>query len=90
MQEKRTEMMGCLGRDFQVTIAGSFYQREVAGVTQGRRQGMFLTEREIYADSLLRKPRADELSYRYRGAVRTEDPKQVDAAQRQGYNPLVL
>jgi chorismate synthase len=56
-------MIGChIGRIFQVTIAGGSYQEGLTAVVQGHRPGMLLTEQEIYADLLLRKPGADELS----------------------------
>jgi len=56
-------MIGChLGRIFQVTMAGGSYQDGLTAVVQGHPPGMKLTEQEIYADLLLRKPGADELS----------------------------
>jgi len=56
-------MMGChLGRCFQVSVAGGSYQEGLVAVIQGVPPGMLLTEAEIYADLLLRKPGADELS----------------------------
>ena len=56
-------MMGCqLGRCFQVTVAGGSYQDGLTAVLQGVTPGIRLTEQEIYADLLLRKPGADELS----------------------------
>ncbi|MFQ6130991.1 MAG: chorismate synthase [Armatimonadota bacterium] len=56
-------MLGChLGRVFQVTIAGGSYQDGLTAVVQGVPPGMLLTEREIYADLLLRKPGTDELA----------------------------
>jgi len=56
-------MLGChIGRIFQVTIAGGSYQDGLTAVVQGVPPGMYLTEREIYGDLLLRKPGADELS----------------------------
>jgi chorismate synthase len=56
-------MIGChFGRIFQVTVAGGSYQEGLTSVIQGHPPGMELTEQEIYADLLLRKPGADELS----------------------------
>ncbi|MDD5675445.1 MAG: chorismate synthase, partial [Chitinivibrionales bacterium] len=56
-------MVGChLGRLLQVTVAGGSYQEGLTAVVQGLPAGMPLTEQEIYADLLLRKPGADELS----------------------------
>jgi len=56
-------MLGChVGRCFQVTIAGGSYQEGLTAVVQGHPPGMAITEQEIYADLLLRKPGADELS----------------------------
>ena len=56
-------MIGCtIGRLFQVTVAGGSYQEGLAAVVQGLPPGMPLSEEEIYADLLLRKPGADELS----------------------------
>ena len=56
-------MIGChIGRMFQVTVAGGSYQEGLTAVVQGHPPGMLLTEQEIYADLLLRKPGADELS----------------------------
>jgi len=56
-------MIGChIGRMFQVTVAGGSYQEGLAATLQGHPPGMPLTEQEIYADLLLRKPGADELS----------------------------
>lgn len=56
-------MIGChFGRIFQVTVAGGSYQDGLTSVIQGHPPGMKLTEQEIYADLLLRKPGADELS----------------------------
>lgn len=56
-------MLGChIGRNFQVTIAGGSYQEGLTTVVQGLPPDMLLTEQEIYADLLLRKPGADELS----------------------------
>ncbi|MBD3392318.1 MAG: chorismate synthase [Chitinivibrionales bacterium] len=56
-------MIGChLGRFFQLTVAGGSYQEGLASVIQGVPAGMPITEQEIYGDTLLRKPGADELS----------------------------
>jgi chorismate synthase len=56
-------MFGChLGRLFQVTVAGGSYQEGLAAVVAGSPPGLLLSEQEIYADLLLRKPGADELS----------------------------
>jgi chorismate synthase len=56
-------MFGChIGRCFQVTIAGGSYQEGMTSVLEGLPPDMLLTEQEIYADLLLRKPGADELS----------------------------
>ena len=56
-------MLGChIGRNLQVTIAGGSYQEGLTTVVQGLPPDMLLTEQEIYADLLLRKPGADELS----------------------------
>lgn len=56
-------MVGChFGRFFQATVAGGSYQEGLTAVVQGVPPGLLLTEEEIYADLLLRKPGADELS----------------------------
>jgi len=56
-------MIGCsIGRNFQVTVSGGSYQEGLSTTVQGVPPGMLLTEKEIYADLLLRKPGADELS----------------------------
>lgn len=56
-------MFGChLGKLFQVTISGGSYQEGLTSTIQGIPPGMLLSEQEIYADLLLRKPGADELS----------------------------
>jgi chorismate synthase len=56
-------MIGChLGRFFQTTIAGGSYQEGLTAVVQGVPPGLLLTEEEIYADLLLRKPGTDSLS----------------------------
>ncbi|MBN1411955.1 MAG: chorismate synthase [Spirochaetales bacterium] len=56
-------MIGChLGRFFQVTVAGGSYQDGSSATIQGAPAGLAIFENEIYADLLLRKPGADELS----------------------------
>ena len=56
-------MIGChYGRFFQATVAGGSYQEGLTTVVQGVPPGLLLSEKEIYADLLLRKPGADELS----------------------------
>ncbi|MBD3320275.1 MAG: chorismate synthase [Chitinivibrionales bacterium] len=56
-------MLGChFGRMLQVTVAGGSYQEGLTSVIQGIPPGISITEKEIYADLLLRKPGADELS----------------------------
>ncbi|HOC94041.1 MAG TPA: chorismate synthase [bacterium] len=56
-------MFGChLGNLFQVTVSGGSYQEGLTATIQGAPPGMSLSEQEIYADLLLRKPGADELS----------------------------
>jgi chorismate synthase len=56
-------MVGChFGRFFQATVAGGSYQEGLTAVVQGVPPGLLLTEEEIYADLLLRKPGTDELS----------------------------
>ncbi len=56
-------MIGChIGRNLQVTVAGGSYQEGLTAIVQGHPPGMLLAEQEIYADLLLRKPGADELS----------------------------
>ncbi|MCM8815803.1 MAG: chorismate synthase, partial [Candidatus Omnitrophica bacterium] len=56
-------MIGCsLGRCVQLTVAGGSYQEGLVSVVQGIPPGILLTEQEIYADMLLRKPGTDELS----------------------------
>ena len=56
-------MLGChFGRCFQVTVAGGSYQEGLLAVLHGVPPGMVITEEEIYANMLLRKPGADELS----------------------------
>jgi len=46
----------------QATVAGGSYQEGLTAVVQGVPPGLLLTEEEIYADLLLRKPGTDELS----------------------------
>ena len=56
-------MIGChLGRCFQTTVAGGSYQEGLSTIIQGVPPGINIMEKEIYADLLLRKPGADELS----------------------------
>lgn len=56
-------MNGChFGRFFQVTVAGGSYQEGLQAVIQGVPPSLYLTEKDIYGDLLLRKPGADELS----------------------------
>ncbi len=56
-------MTGChMGKFFQVTVSGGSYQEGLAAIVQGAPAGMSISEKEIYADLLLRKPGADELS----------------------------
>ncbi|MCM8822400.1 MAG: chorismate synthase [Candidatus Omnitrophica bacterium] len=56
-------MIGCsLGRCVQLTVAGGSYQEGLVSILQGIPPGILLTEQEIYADMLLRKPGTDELS----------------------------
>jgi chorismate synthase len=56
-------MFGChLGKLFQVTMSGGSYQEMLTSTVQGVPPGLQVTEAEIYADLLLRKPGADELS----------------------------
>jgi chorismate synthase len=56
-------MFGChVGCCYQTTIAGGSYQEGLTSVLQGVPPGLLLSEQEIYADLLLRKPGADELS----------------------------
>jgi chorismate synthase len=60
---EENDVIGChFGRNFQVTVAGGSYQDGLNATLQGVPPGMLLTEQEIYADLLLRKPGADELS----------------------------
>ncbi|MBD3420931.1 MAG: chorismate synthase [Chitinivibrionales bacterium] len=56
-------MIGChFGKLFQVSVSGGSYQDGLSLIVQGAAPGMSITEQEIYADLLLRKPGADELS----------------------------
>ena len=56
-------MLGChFGRNFQVTVSGGSYQDGLSATIQGVPTNLYMTEQEIYADLLLRKPGADELS----------------------------
>ena len=56
-------MIGChFGHFFQATVAGGSYQEGLTSIVQGVPPGLLLSEKEIYADLLLRKPGADELS----------------------------
>jgi chorismate synthase len=63
LQDGEVVMVGChFGRFFQATVAGGSYQEGLTAVVQGVPPGLLLSEEEIYADLLLRKPGADELS----------------------------
>ncbi len=56
-------MLGCTyGKLFQVTVAGGSYQEGLTTHIQGVPTGMYLEEREIYAELLQRKPGQGELS----------------------------
>jgi len=56
-------VFGChIGRNFQVTVSGGSYQEGLTATVQGLPPGILFSEQEIYADLLLRKPGADELS----------------------------
>jgi chorismate synthase len=56
-------MIGChLGKFFQLTVSGGSYQEGLSATIQGMPAGLAISEEEIYADLLLRKPGADELS----------------------------
>ncbi len=56
-------MIGCsYGRFFQVTVAGGSYQEGLIAHMQGVPSGLYIEEREIYADLLQRKPGQGELS----------------------------
>jgi chorismate synthase len=50
------------GRFFQVSVGGGSYQEGLLATLHGVPSGLLLNEKEIYADLLLRKPGADELS----------------------------
>ena len=61
-------MFGChVGHNYQTTIAGGSYQEGLTSVIQGVPPGLVLSEQDIYADLLLRKPGADELSFTAQG-----------------------
>ena len=56
-------MLGCShGRLFRTTVAGGSYQEGLTVHLQGVPTGMLITEEEIYADLLLRKPGQGELA----------------------------
>ncbi|MFH1097676.1 MAG: chorismate synthase [Candidatus Desantisbacteria bacterium] len=56
-------MLGCgIGTLFQVTVAGGSYQDGNTTHIQGIPPGIRITEEQIYADLLLRKPGQDELT----------------------------
>lgn len=56
-------MVGCsYGRFFQVTVAGGSYQEGLVTIMQGVPSGIYLEEKDIYADLLQRKPGQGELS----------------------------
>lgn len=56
-------MLGCsIGTLFQVTVAGGSYQEGLMTHLQGVPPGLCITEEQIYADLLLRKPDQDELT----------------------------
>lgn len=56
-------MFGChFGKLFQISMAGGSYQEGLTSMIHGAPPGLLLSEQEIYADLLLRKPGADELS----------------------------
>jgi len=56
-------MLGCsYGRLFRVTVAGGSYQEGLTVHLQGVPPGLRITEEEIYADLLLRKPGQGELA----------------------------
>lgn len=56
-------MMGCTyGRLFQTTVAGGSYQEGLTVHMQGIPPGLRISEEEIYADLLLRKPGQGELA----------------------------
>ena len=56
-------MLGCsYGRVFSATVAGGSYQEGLTVHLQGVPPGMLISEAEIYADLLLRKPGQGELA----------------------------
>ena len=56
-------MFGCsYGRLFQITVAGGSYQEGLTTHIQGVPTGLYLEEKEIYAELLQRKPGQGELS----------------------------
>ena len=56
-------MLGCtLGRLFRTAVAGGSYQEGLTVHIQGVPPGLLITEQEIYADLLLRKPGQGELA----------------------------
>ena len=56
-------MLGCTyGRLFRVSVAGGSYQEGLTAHLQGVPPGMLITEEQIYADLLLRKPGQGELA----------------------------
>ncbi len=56
-------MLGCTyGRIFRTTVAGGSYQEGLTTHVQGVPPGLLITEEEIYADLLLRKPGQGELA----------------------------
>jgi chorismate synthase len=56
-------MLGCTyGRLFRVTVAGGSYQEGLCTHIQGVPPGLLITEEEVYADLLLRKPGQGELA----------------------------
>jgi len=56
-------MMGCsYGTLFQTTVAGGSYQEGLTVHLQGVPPGLLITEEEIYADLLVRKPGQGELA----------------------------
>jgi chorismate synthase len=60
---EQSGMFGChLGKLFQVSVAGGSYQEGLTAMVQGAPPGLLLSEQDLYADLLLRKPGADELS----------------------------
>jgi len=56
-------MLGCTyGRLFRTTVAGGSYQEGLTVHIQGVPPGLLITEEELYADLLLRKPGQGELA----------------------------